>query len=159
MDTSTKEPGDGVTESQYGCEQKEPSLECFRCGVCCIKYQTHLNLVEAQRIADYLGLSIEVFLNRFADNRWLGTDSLLCQLKGACVFLNQDPNGKLNNCRIQPVKPVACRDWKPGLNPPECREGLARYWQLSVNSSGQLEGSEEKLDEFQSFLKSLATGK
>lgn len=145
--------------AQYGSKQKELLLECFRCGVCCTKYQTHLNLVEARRIADYLELPLEVFLDRFADHRWYGMDNLLCQLNGACVFLNRDPNGKLNNCRIQPVKPEACRDWKPGLHPPECREGLARSWQLSVNSSGQIEGSEEKLDEFQSFLKSLATAK
>lgn len=131
-------------------------MECFRCGVCCTKYQAPLNYIEAQRIADHLGLPLKVFLDRFADHRWHGPDSLICQLKGACVFLDYDPNSKHNNCRIQQVKPSACRDWKPGLHPPECREGLARYWQLSVNSVGQLEGSEEKLGKFQNFLKSLA---
>lgn len=159
MDASTKTPGDGVTESRYGSEQKEPSLECFRCGVCCIKYQVPLNSSEAQSIADYLGLPLETFLDRFADRRWPGQGSLLCHLDGACAFLDYAPNSQLNNCRIQPVKPAACRDWQQGLNPPECREGLARHWQLSVNSSGQLEGSKEKLGEFQSFLKSLATEK
>lgn len=135
-------------------------LECFRCGVCCTKYQATLNSVESRRIADYLELPLEVFLDRFTDHRWIvGPDSLLCHKHGACVFLGYDPNSKLNNCRIHPVKPQVCRDWEPGPNPQECRDGLARHWQLSVNSSGQLEGSEEKLDEFQSFLKSLATEK
>ena len=157
MDTPTKAPGDGVTKSHYPSEQTKTMLECFRCGVCCIKYQAPLNSGEAQRIADYFEVPLEVFLDRFTDHRWLfGSDSLLCHLNGACAFLNGEQDGKLNNCRIHPVRPKACRDWEAGLDRKECRDGLAKCWQLSVNSSGQLEGSKEKLREFQSFCKSLA---
>ena len=105
MKTPTKTPGDGVTESRYGSKQKEPSLECFRCGVCCLKYQAPLNPADARRIADYLELSLEVFLDRFTDPRWHGADSLLCHLDGACVFLNRDDGGKLNDCRIHTIRP------------------------------------------------------
>ena len=160
MDAPTKAPGDGVTESRYPSAQTKTLRECFRCGVCCMKYQAPLNSVEAKYIADYLGLSLEVFLDRFTNHRWLvGPDSLLCHVNGACVFLNREQEGKLNNCRIHPVRPKACRDWQPGIDRQECRDGLARCWQLSVNSAGQLEGSKEKLNEFQSFFKSLATEK
>ena len=160
MDTPTKAPGDGVTESHCPSEQTKTPLACFRCGVCCIKYQAPFNSTESQRIADYLGLSLDIFLDRFTDHRWPdGPESLLCHLNGACVFLNRDQEGKLNNCRIHTVRPKACCDWEAGLDRKECRDGLTRHWQLSVNSSGQLEGSEEKLAAFQSFLKSLAAEK
>ena len=160
MDTPTNAPGDGVTESHHPSEQTKTLLECFRCGVCCIKYQAPLNSFEAGLIADYLEHPLEIFLDRFTDHRWpAGPESLLCHLNGACVFLNREQDGKLNNCRIHPVRPKACRDWQPGIDRQECRDGLAQCWQLSVNSSGQLEGSREKLNEFQSFFKSLATEK
>ena len=160
MDTPTKATGDGVTKSHYPSEQTKTLLECFRCGVCCIKYQAPLNSVEAGLIADYLELPLDVFLDRFTDHRWpAGPERLLCHLNGACVLLNSEQDGKLNNCRIHLVRPKACCDWEAGLDRKECRDGLAKHWQLSVNSSGQLEGSEEKLGEFQSFLKSLAAEK
>ncbi len=159
MGISTNKPKAVLTDNAQNGDPKETPLECFRCGVCCIKYQVPLNQAEAQRIADYLVLPLETFLDRFADHRWPGTDSLLCHFDGACAFLSYDPTGKVNNCSIHAVKPAACRDWRQGLNPPECRDGLAKHWQLSVNSSGQLEGSEEKIATFQSFLKSLATEK
>ena len=31
-----------------------PLIPCFRCGVCCTRYQVRLSLVEARRIADQL---------------------------------------------------------------------------------------------------------
>ncbi len=146
-----------LMDTPENSEHKNSSIECFRCAVCCIKFQVRLNLIEAHRIADHLGLPFEVFLERYTDHRWYGPDSLLRQLDGACVFLVGDTGSKLRNCRIHMIKPQACRDWTPGLDRPECREGLAKHWQLSVNSSGQLEGSEENLQKFHSFLESLIT--
>ncbi len=146
--------------TQFGSEQQETTIECFRCGICCMKYQVCLSTVEAHRIADYLGLPFEEFLDKYTDRRWPGLGSVLRQLNGMCAFLDFDPSVKRNNCRIQSVKPEDCRDWIPGLYRPECLKGLAQYWQLTVNLSGQFEGSEERLREFQSFLKSLtAAGK
>jgi len=65
-------------------------------------------------------------------------------------------SAKINNCRIHPARPAACRDWAPGLDRPECRAGLREIWQLSVSDSGQVSGSKIHLDEYRSFLKSLA---
>jgi hypothetical protein len=59
-------------------------------------------------------------------------------------------------CLVHPFKPSACREWTPSLYPRECCEGLRRYWGLTVGSLGQLQGSNEAVQVFQSFLESLA---
>ncbi len=61
----------------------------------------------------------------------------------------------MTRCLIQPFKPSSCREWKPGLYHRECREGLVKYWQLTVSRLEQLEGAKEKLRDFCSFIESL----
>ena len=154
MDTSrniSKTP----PSTKFEFERTKSVIECFRCGVCCIKYQVRLDETDACRIADYLALTSDAFSEKCLDPRWLGPGSLLRQVDGACVFLDRSPGVKLNNCRIQAVKPQPCLGWMPGLDRSECREGLIRHWQLAVNGSGQLEGSAERLSDLQSFLQSL----
>ncbi|MBI2857960.1 MAG: YkgJ family cysteine cluster protein [Chloroflexi bacterium] len=140
--------------SQDFSEEAAAPFECFRCGICCMKYQVRVNRGETKRIADYLGLSLEEFVDRYADRRWPGQDSLLRHVNGACVFLEYDETDRVNNCHIQPVKPNACREWMPDLHRPECREGLAEYWQLSVSPSRGIEGPVDKLDRLRAFLQS-----
>ncbi len=137
-------------------ELGEPLIVCFRCGECCIRYQVGLNLMEAQRIADDLRLSLGVFLERYVDKRWHGLESfLLRQLDGACIFLEHTKGNKKTTCLIHRVKPAHCREWTPSLYRRECRDGLAKYWKLTVSLTGQLEGTEEKLRDFHSFIESL----
>ena len=50
-------------------EPKELSIPCFRCGVCCTKYQVRLSLVEARQIADELGFDWDEWLDRYVDQR------------------------------------------------------------------------------------------
>ncbi|MBI2852178.1 MAG: YkgJ family cysteine cluster protein [Chloroflexi bacterium] len=147
--------GDAAESAPTNSEDTVAALSCFRCGVCCMKYQVQVDAEEASRIAGYLGLPDDEFEAKFADRRWRGRGFLLRQVDGACVFLDSDLGGKLRNCRIQPVKPKACDDWTPGSNRPECRAGLARDWHLSVNDAGQIEGSEERLRLYMDFLESL----
>ena len=137
-------------------EPKELSIQCFRCGVCCTKYQVCLSLVEARQIADELGFDWDECLDRYVDQKWPGTDSfLLRHCNGACVFLEHAEESKKTNCHIHRVKPAVCRIWTPSLYRRECREGLAQFWQLAVSPLGQLEGAEEKLRDFHSFIESL----
>jgi hypothetical protein len=139
-------------------EGEAPFTLCFRCGVCCTKYQVRLNQVEARQIADGLGISWDEFLERYVDQRWPGVESfLLRQDNGACVFLKQKEDNQ-SICLIHPFKPSACQEWVPSLHRRECREGLAKYWGLRVGSQGELQGEEERIYRFQLFLKSLAMG-
>ena len=134
-----------------------PQSICFRCGVCCTRYQVRLSLVEARQIADKLGFAWDDWLDRYVDKRWPGTDSFLLRYcNGACVFLEHTEESNKTNCLIHRVKPAVCRILTPSLYCRECREGLAKFWQLAVSPSGQLEGVEEKLRDFRSFVKSLS---
>ncbi|RJQ38188.1 MAG: YkgJ family cysteine cluster protein [Dehalococcoidia bacterium] len=133
-------------------------LVCFRCGVCCVKYQAILTLNEAQGIANYLEISLDIFINKYIDHSWPGTDALLIsQRDGGCVFLEQD---KINNnataCLIQRVKPSICRQWNAGVYRKECQDGLFKYWKIRVSHTGLLEGDEERLRDFHSFVASLS---
>lgn len=128
-------------------------IVCFRCGVCCSNYQVRLSLVEARRVTDELGLAFDEWLERYVDKYWQRPDSfLLRQRNGACVFLEQVKGSNKTSCLIHNVKPMACLEWTPSLYRRECQEGLVKYWSLTVSPSGQLEGSEEKLRDFNSFL-------
>ena len=132
---------------------RHPWTECFRCGVCCIKFQAPLNPDEVQRVAAFLGIQADEFIRRFTDPRWQGKEKLLLHTNGACSFLNRDTSGKISDCLIHQVRPAACRDWVAGPDKRECREGLSQIWHLSVNDSGQLEGSAEQIAEFKEFSK------
>jgi hypothetical protein len=46
--------GSVIQVKERGGEPKELSIPCFRCGVCCTRYQVCLSLVEARQIADEL---------------------------------------------------------------------------------------------------------
>jgi len=134
---------------------KSPVL-CFRCGECCAKYQVLLNFDEAQCIASEFGISFEVFVDKYIDHRWNSADSLLVdQRDGLCVFLERNKITSKTTCIIQRVKPVICRQWTAGVSRRECREGLAKYWGITVNRDGLLEGTEERLRDLSSFVESL----
>lgn len=135
---------------------EEACISCFRCGICCTKYQVNLSLVEAQNISGELGLTRDKFLAEYVDPRWPGTYSfLLRHVNGACIFFRQAAGCKEATCIIHSFKPASCIDWMPGLHKRECQEGLAKYWALTVDSSGKLKGDEERIKHFQSFLQLL----
>ncbi|MFH0846686.1 MAG: YkgJ family cysteine cluster protein [Chloroflexota bacterium] len=131
---------------------------CFRCGECCVRYHVQLSLSEAGLIAERMGLSLEAWQEQFTDPGWPGGDSLLLRhLNGECVFLVRTGE-KLTRCLIQTFKPASCREWKADPSQRECREGLAKYWGLSVDPQGEIEGPAEKVSSFMSFVASLEEG-
>jgi Fe-S-cluster containining protein len=130
-------------------------IPCFRCGVCCMKYSPRVSAAEAEHIADTLGISLEDFLERYVDDSWFEPGFYLLDTQdGACIFLAETEDSRITSCLIHPVRPEVCREWQPGLERKECLEGLQKCWGLSVDSSGQLQGPEEKIKEFQSAFKS-----
>ena len=135
---------------------RESTIACFRCGVCCTRYQPPITLAEARTIATALGISLDAFLDRYIDDSWPGFEYyLLDTYEEACVFLEYDKESKVASCRIHPVRPQACREWAASLSRKECQEGLVRYWGLTVNSSGQLEGPEQRVRDFQTHIDNL----
>jgi Fe-S-cluster containining protein len=97
----------------------------------------------------------EVFLDRYVDDSWFEPECfLLDTLDGACIFLAESEDTRMKSCRIHAIRPQVCREWQPGLERKECLEGLEKCWGLTVGSSGQLRGPEDKVREFRSVLNS-----
>jgi uncharacterized protein len=135
--------------------ENDKPFSCFRCGLCCTRYQVLLNPEEAQRIADYLKISVETFRAKYTDPRWPDFDNfLLCHRDGSCVFLRSESN-KHFSCSIHTIRPQACRNWESSLSRRDCRDGLADYWQLTISPCGELQGTEENLRLFHAFLQTL----
>jgi Fe-S-cluster containining protein len=146
---ATKMPG----KAQIKC-----AIPCLRCGECCRRYQVRLDLPEAERIAGELGLALDAFRERYADRRWPGEKSILvCQENGCCPFLDRSGESGDELCGIHFFKPSSCREWTPGLDRRECQDGLARRWGVSVDSSGELKGPDERMRDFRLFMDSLAS--
>ena len=101
-----------------------PPIECFRCGLCCTRYQPQLTHGEAAAIAQGLGVTTEGFLAKYAQLTNVGY--LLRQSAQGCVFLSWEEDGNRANCSIYPFRPEACRNWIASLFRSECREGLTR---------------------------------
>ena len=104
--------------------ERQPQIECFRCGICCTRYQPPLTHEESKTIAKGLGISTEDFLARYAQLTNAGY--LLRQSEKGCIFLSWEEDGARASCSIYPFRPEACRHWIASLSRPECREGLTR---------------------------------
>lgn len=137
-------------------EEETIAFPCFRCGICCSGYQVQMNLTETRELAGYLGLGWQEFIDSYLDPRWPGIDTrVLRQSAGRCIFLDQPADSVFGLCRIQEFKPTSCRAWTAGLDRRECRQGLSRYWNLSIGENGRLNGSPDDIGCFKTFTESL----
>jgi Fe-S-cluster containining protein len=89
-------------------KRRQTIYVCTGCGNCCRwPGYVHVNDAEINRIADFLGMPLDDFLERHTrltdDRRGL---SLNEHADGTCEFLSGN-----NECRIQDVKPRQCRDF------------------------------------------------
>ncbi len=78
-------------------------IECFRCGICCTRYQPQLAPEELETIANGLRLSAEDFISRYAQLTNVGY--LLRQTERGCVFLSWEEDGSRTSCIIYPFRP------------------------------------------------------
>ena len=143
-------------DSPDGSASSGMAIPCFRCGLCCTRYQPPLTTAEAETIALALGMSLDAFLDRYIDDAWFEPGRFLLDTDtDACVFLNPaTDDSKAASCKIHPLRPQACRDWQASLHKKECLEGLQRYWGLTATPSGKLVGSKEDLRRFRAFMQS-----
>ncbi len=152
-DSETLDYSQGISISGY----EAPEFTCFCCGICCRKYYIRISLEEALGIAAKLDVSWEEWLEKYTDPVHSGSEHfVLRRIDGGCVFLKHDNELNINVCSIHAFKPTVCQDWVPSLNQPDCREGLARFWEINIDARGELKGSSGKLKRFFTFLKSLS---
>jgi len=110
-----------------------PEIECFRCGVCCVRYRPKVTKSEMQRIARKLGISTTEFFSKYVRVVPTKDGYILQGSTEGCPFLRWEEKGVRAACSIHSVRPKACRDWVPSLSRPECREGLG-----SLKDGGKL---------------------
>lgn len=109
---------------EYRVGEAWPPIECFRCGICCTRYQSPLTPEEVETIAGELRVSPSGFLSKYVQVTVTGY--LLRQTEKGCIFLDWDEGEVTANCSIYPFRPEACRNWTPSLSRRECQEGLTR---------------------------------
>jgi len=104
---------------------EQTPIPCFRCGICCTRYQPPLTTEDIENIASALGISRSQCISRYARKASIKEGYLLKHTKKGCLFLAWDADGKAR-CTIYSSRPKACREWTPSLAKPECLEGLAK---------------------------------
>lgn len=131
-------------------------LGCYHCGECCSRYQVLLDKGEEAKLSRYLGIPLDEFIDKYSDPRWPGTGRYLVKhIAGKCVFLKE--NGKQFLCSIHDIKPRVCREWRPELSRIECRTGLEKLWNLTVEpEGGAILGNVHDVEVFQNFFGSLS---
>lgn len=139
---------------EYHVGDSLPPIDCFRCGLCCMRYQPRLTSEEIETIAVGLGLSTDDFLSRYVQVTKVGY--LLRQSERGCVFLSWDREGARASCSIYDFRPESCRHWVPSLSRRECREGLLRLKARGkIMLPEELYTSPEAMDRFYSALASF----
>ena len=94
-------------------EAIEREFECHRCGNCCKgEGLVRIGRAEADRLAEFLGLTRRQFLRRYALGDGVGHWRLIEQANPEmwCIFLEQDEEGNYA-CRVNSVKPDQCRSF------------------------------------------------
>ena len=108
---------------EYSVGEVLTPIECFRCGICCTRYQPPLTQEEVETIARELGLSPRDFLSEYVQITLVGY--LLRRTETGCIFLKREDDNTAN-CSIHPFRPEACRNWVPSLSQRECQDGLKK---------------------------------
>ncbi len=114
------------SELALAVAQEAPETPCFRCGVCCVKWQPLLGPQELKRLAAELGVTVRTFKKRYTRPYPLrrGWHQLRTGERG-CIFLTFE--GNRAGCAIHSIRPQVCRDWAADLGKTECQQGL-REW-------------------------------
>lgn len=136
---------------------KQDSLDfCLQCGTCCSKFIICLTYDEAERFARGLNISLEEFEKTYIDPVWPDPNIyLLKRVDGACIFLKQVNELPVYRCSIHEFKGDGCLAFKPGLHKTECREGLLTNWNITIDTSGELTGFEDDLNQIQQHILSF----
>ena len=101
----------------------DEAIPCYRCGVCCQRWQPLVGRAEAERLAQFLGFSTQAFLVDYTRPYPLDDEQhQLSERNGGCVFLRFEDG--LATCAVHEARPQACRDWDASLARRECLEGL-----------------------------------
>lgn len=84
--------------------QIQADFNCQRCGrCCCLSDPIAITSRDAERIASYLGITVDQFIDKFA-KRTEASDSGLSLLSQPCVFYREG-----TGCSVHQARPMICR--------------------------------------------------
>lgn len=109
---------------QHTVGNEDMPIECFRCGICCVRYRPKVTQAEIERIAHELSLSKEEFILKFVRSIPEKAISIIQNDDDCCPFLRIEKKTNKATCIIHHCRPHACIYWQAGLSRTECREGL-----------------------------------
>ena len=146
----------GWLRTLEGCEfdihDGRKTVECFRCGICCMGYHPQLSEVEVERMAGCLGITSQAFISRYVQITQIGY--LLRQTKTGCVFLRWENGTGKSICGVHAFRPDACRAWEPTLYRRECKAGLFKLQEDDrLMSVGKVYETPEQLERFYAALR------
>ncbi|MBA7687123.1 hypothetical protein ES703_95583 [subsurface metagenome] len=142
---------------EYSVGEEKPSIECFRCGICCIGYNPQMSVEEVELMAGQLSMSADEFINRYIDITRVGY--LLRQTENGCVFLTWEEGTAESSCSIYSIRPTACRNWVPSLSRRGCREGLVKLQKVDrMLLVGEIYETQEQIERFCALLRQAGEG-
>jgi len=137
---------------EYAIVDERQSVECFRCGICCMGYHPQLSEAEVERMAGHLGISTHDFIAKYVQVTQIGY--LLRQTKTGCVFLTWEKDAPKSLCSVHPFRPDACRNWEPTLFRRECKAGLTKIQKDSgIMLVSEIYETQEELERFCAALR------
>ena len=110
--------------SQYAVGDDWVPIDCFRCGICCLRYRPKVSNEEITIIAAKLKVPLEDFLDKFVSTSPRSGEYILDDGGKQCPFLTWHDGTVRAECTIHPFRPRACRNWQASLSRIECQEGL-----------------------------------
>jgi Fe-S-cluster containining protein len=119
--------GERLFDGEVGRFVEATAIPCHRCGVCCERWQPLVSSEEMDRLARYLGTSVEGFLAAYTTAYPFDDVLRLLRRDGrGCVFLDRDATGRAI-CTVHPARPDSCRQWTASMDRRECVDGLDRF--------------------------------
>ncbi len=82
------------------------AFDCKMCGECCYgEGGIFMDTAEQDRVADFVGLKLEDFLEKYTEKRH-GRTYARVGATNFCIFFEKE-----KGCTIHPVKPARCELW------------------------------------------------
>jgi Fe-S-cluster containining protein len=104
-------------------EEVEERIDCRACASCCKVAETNLTQRDVERLARYLRLTPQQFVERYTTMSVQEEDELILRrTEAGCIFLDG------NDCRIYEGRPDTCRDFPHLVRGAGSLE--SRMWQM-----------------------------
>jgi Fe-S-cluster containining protein len=130
-----------------------PPVDCFRCGVCCVRYRPKVEDWEILTITSKLGISREAFVHSCIRTLPKSGERMLDNGANQCPFLRWLEHTGRAGCTIHTFRPQACLNWQASLLRTECQDGLRKLKpEKGIILPKDMYSSQQEIDELNCIL-------